>query len=914
MSNQDHPPKTQIEIELEQALAKKATLEAERAAEQSKAALHIAELEKVGADTDEIQRLKQEAGLGEPEQQVPTPEVVLRAPDARLEDARQTYIKNLLAYEKEQGKIYKIRQKLGLYSKKGLEATQREREEKLRESKAPYDQARKEMGQHLFAERMEDLHAQGLSGEELKNALTEYKATVILARTIIEERQKIIDAKVAGADIDPKLWKKTFAGYMNIQPRWKKVALGTALVMIAPAVAVFASGGVTVATVGTLAGVASFKFGRSMLTGAVSAGITGLINRKFVDKKFAVKEEKQKDDYERLMSRYAKGEISDQEVQAGIDTIETENKILKRNALLAKVSTGIFVGLAVGGATAVGLHAKGLDSLGEVSHTPKPSFNPHSLPKTEVVSKTIDEKAIQDIPELEPKINFKTPTLNETITSGTHPAASPDHLSSHIPTPHKQLDLEELNKITRVHRTIDTKAIEETPDIRPDGTVISYTPDGAVPPVETGVGDDVVPLPLQSAHPIVTPNIDLNVPGAPAENHLFVNPQSGIGYGNNNGFTTPVGMTPNEHMETLQSAGAVHAEAARELRIIGPNQEVTAGSMQDQLIHGVKPKNLIDTDPTHFKTTHDIERAWGKGAILDKPHGTIHGVKYETWSDIVDTHIRQNNIFFKSPADYQEQKWLQNLFGDSPKKAWLMDNATGKKVSVDTMNWWTTKPNWHDIDRMPARYFMNFNKESINDLVKSNNIGMTDLKKMIDFGIVKNVGSASRPVFEFTSNHEFERLVKAFKHIDPQHGIPGTNETMAQYMHRMSTQMAEARDGTIFRIHDGKAPGAWHRGAPSVRGANDTINRGSYMEQGARAPAYGRYVEQRTSGVVNQMSGRRGGFTEGTFFTNTPDAENILGRFAPGIPHDPSRIAAQAVNIFIQKAVSGIGGGSYRTY
>jgi uncharacterized membrane protein len=851
---------------------------------------------------EEAQRLQQEQGL---------PSL-----DAKLEQTRETYTKKLLAYESEKGKIYRIRQKLGLYTQKGLEGTLKERNDALKEAKAPYDQARKEMGQHLFDERKKALEAEGLTGTELEKALIEYKATEILARTITEERQKIIDAKSSVEEkrgLLGKLWKF----YTGIQPKWKKRALGTILFL--PATMAGGLGGAVMSTVGLGLGAGALGYGVGagalfLIKFGLSdvAGFAGMKAGEGVDKWKKGVDEKvrlaQEEKYADLKKKFSEGSITQAEFEKEVQyTEEVEDKKRARDRMLLKLSVSILAGAASGailtGGVHVGIKVANEDLLGNLhmSANTQEMMDLAKNAKKQLIDQQEHADSLMRQGVRADDIKLQKDLLDkETAVESTQSSTS---VSPKVP--HKQLSLEEFNKITPAPRprTINIQAMEETGDMLPDGTIVEHTPDGAVPPMETEIDDDIVPLPPTTGRPIIAPHMDLNVPGTPAENHLFINPQSGIGYGNDNHFTTPVGMTPNEQMETLQRAQAVQAEAARELRIIGPNQEVTTGSMQDQLIRGVKPKNLVDTDPTHFRTTHDIERAWGKEAILDKPHGGIHGVKYETWSNIVDTHIRQNNIFFKSPAHYQEQKWLQNLFGDNPKKAWVMDNATGKKVSIDTMNWWTTKPNWQDIDRMPARYFMNFNKESINDLMKNNSIGMTDLKKMIDFGIVKNVGSASKPVFEFTSNHEFERLVKAFSKIDPQHGAPGVNETMAQYMHRMSTQMAETPDGTIFRMYDAKAPGAWHQGAPMVRGENTPY-----------PAAYGRYVEQRTSGVMNQMSGRRGGFTDGTFFTNKPDVENILGRFAPGIPHDPSRVASQAASIFIQRAISGIGGGRYRTY
>jgi uncharacterized membrane protein len=204
-------------------------------------------------------------------------------------------------------------------------------------AKKEYDEARINMGNAMYEERKTELEKAGLSGDDLEKALKEYKATEILAKTIIDERQKVIDGKVKGVPIKPALWKKLIDGYIGLKPRWKKVAVSTLLFTAAAGLGI-TTGGVFAGY--GLASMAAMKFGTSMALGSfVGYSVKGvdLIARKS-DKRFADNIENEKQNWK---DKFGRGEINQEEYEKGIENIENKEKKRARNRVLLKAGVGI---------------------------------------------------------------------------------------------------------------------------------------------------------------------------------------------------------------------------------------------------------------------------------------------------------------------------------------------------------------------------------------------------------------------------------------------------------------------------------------------------------------------------------------------------------------------------------------------
>ncbi|MFA6392785.1 MAG: hypothetical protein WCW54_01720 [Candidatus Paceibacterota bacterium] len=325
--------------------------------------------------------------------------------DKKIEATREKYVEEYKKCKKEADKemlIDKTRNAVfnilsgvkNVFSKKKIEYKKSIKVEdyftkEIIESKKEYNQARIEMGEAMYNHKKAELEKAGLTGADLETALTQYKATEILAKTIIDERQKIIDAKVEGSPIKPALWKRAIDAYMKIKPRWKRVALST--IIFLPLSATGAIGASAIAAGGVyagIAGLAGLKFGASM---AIGFGVGHLAKgidwaKKGADLKFKENQDQEKS---RLENEFATGKIDVEEYEKGIEIIENEEKKRARNRMLLKAGTGGLLALAAGygSYTAMGLGVEhmgngvhnGVDAITgpDISHTPTSSTIEH---------------------------------------------------------------------------------------------------------------------------------------------------------------------------------------------------------------------------------------------------------------------------------------------------------------------------------------------------------------------------------------------------------------------------------------------------------------------------------------------------------------------------------------------------------
>lgn len=230
--------------------------------------------------------------------------------------------------------------------------------DKLKEDKEEYNKARIELGNAMYESKKVELEKAGLSGEELEKALVNYKATEILAKTIIEERQKIIDAKVK----DPSRWEKLLNGYRKM-PKWQRIALSTALFT--------AAAGLGVTTGGIFAGyglatMAAMKFGTSMATGALTTySVKGIdLLKKKSDIKFT---EHQSNIRTILKERFATHEIIQEEYEKQIELLEKEEAKRARNRMLLKAGVGIAIA-GTAGHFAYDALGNGLSHIGHINN------------------------------------------------------------------------------------------------------------------------------------------------------------------------------------------------------------------------------------------------------------------------------------------------------------------------------------------------------------------------------------------------------------------------------------------------------------------------------------------------------------------------------------------------------------------
>jgi len=208
--------------------------------------------------------------------------------------------------------------------------------DKVKETQKEYNRARIEMGNLMFAEKKAELEKSGLSGKELETALAKYKATEILTKTIVEERQKIIDSKITNEK--QAIWKKLLDGYRKM-PRWQRVALSTALFTVAAGTGI-ATGGVFAGY--GLASMAAMKFGTSMMMGGIVGNATKGIDlvMKKADLKF---NEEQDNTKKELKEKFSKSEVDQEEYEKEIGRLELMEKKRARNRTLLKAGVGIAI-------------------------------------------------------------------------------------------------------------------------------------------------------------------------------------------------------------------------------------------------------------------------------------------------------------------------------------------------------------------------------------------------------------------------------------------------------------------------------------------------------------------------------------------------------------------------------------------
>ena len=314
-----------------------------------------------------------EPGVGmAPQQIAPEEEKLETELDKKIKATREEYIKEYNKSKKEADKeklIDKTRNSVfnilagvkNIFSKKKMEYKKAVQVEdyftkESTDAKKEYNKARIEMGEAMYNQKKSELEKAGLTGVDLETALTQYKATEILAKTIIDERQKIIDAKVEGAPIKPALWKRAIDWYMKIKPRWRRVALSTLFFLPLSAMGAVGAGAIASYGIYGLAGLAGVKFGASM---AIGAGVGHLAKgidwaKKGADLKF---KEKQDQERIRLEDEFSTGKIGLAEYEKGIEVIENEEKKRARNRILTKAIVGgaLAITAGYGSYTAMGL-------------------------------------------------------------------------------------------------------------------------------------------------------------------------------------------------------------------------------------------------------------------------------------------------------------------------------------------------------------------------------------------------------------------------------------------------------------------------------------------------------------------------------------------------------------------------------
>ena len=222
----------------------------------------------------------------------------------------------------------------------------------LKDLEKEYEKATVEYGKKMYAKKEEELKDSKLSVEEQKAELKRYKSNEIFTKVIIEEQTKLNALKADNLPVREKgIWKKLIKSYIDIQPRWKKIAISVALstaVMVAFSPTAVAAGG----------GVA-FYAGQRLVRSTVGVAI-GVGANKAYDLIFKEKSATKRADQEKELSKMFAEDSFDTSFAKNkkeySEIIERERKA-KRERLITKS----LITLAAGGLASYG--------MGSLSHT-----------------------------------------------------------------------------------------------------------------------------------------------------------------------------------------------------------------------------------------------------------------------------------------------------------------------------------------------------------------------------------------------------------------------------------------------------------------------------------------------------------------------------------------------------------------
>jgi hypothetical protein len=392
-----------------------------------------------------------------------------RTPEERkVDEARGVYVKEYLKCKKEVRKQVAIdRTKAtisNIFKSRADKKIINEEDyftEEYKEAKKIYDQARVEMGNDLFNKKRNELIADGKSEPEIGEELKKYKAKDILEKTILDERQKLIDAKVNGSPVNPAAWKRVANWYMKL-PREKKLLLNTVLFLGASSIA---AGAVT----GSLVGAAGFRFARGALSGFASAHLVkgiDLIERKS-DEKFR---KNQDDKLGALRDKFASGEIGLEDYEKGSRSVVAEETKRNRHRTILKAVVGAAVGAGVG-AFAAHEFGSGIGGHGSTPGHNSANYNKPILEQPENQFPVENNQVAHDT------INPIKPLTDSTLVKPV------DHI---VDSPSvKQAEIDTLNK----SQPVDSSNINKTPGItEPVKTTI---PTEVKVPAQSGIDAEI---------------------------------------------------------------------------------------------------------------------------------------------------------------------------------------------------------------------------------------------------------------------------------------------------------------------------------------------------------------------------------------------------------------------------------------
>lgn len=243
--------------------------------------------------------------------------------------------------------------------------------DKYRESKKAYDQARIDMGNSLFNTKKSELVAAGLQSPQLEQELAQYKSTEILAKTILEERNKVIQAKIDGSPVSTATWKKLLQSYSKLSKTQKLLLSSSAFAVVG-----FLGAGATVGLAGAT-GVRLARGAFSMVASSAASKGIDQYNQKGNEKFEALQNEKK----DQLAQKFGAGEMNQEQYEKEAGILDAESRKRARNQALVKAGVGVAIGAGIGFAS----HELTGHNLGNLPHSTGGSVHEGVVPKTDPI-------------------------------------------------------------------------------------------------------------------------------------------------------------------------------------------------------------------------------------------------------------------------------------------------------------------------------------------------------------------------------------------------------------------------------------------------------------------------------------------------------------------------------------------------
>lgn len=823
-----------------------------------------------------------------------------RTPEQKVNEARAKYTKEYLKCKKEvRNKVAINRAKASIFnifkSKDNKEIIKEEDyfTKEFKEAKVEYNKARVEMGNEMFNEMKTYLEGTGLRGADLDNALTRYKATVILEKVIIDERNKLIKAKAEGSPTNPTLLKKVMKGYMNLKP-WQKRALGISLFMAAAGTGIVGAGAYAGYSLGAMAGI---KWGASLgigvLTRYSSKGID--YSKKGADKKF---EQKQEIEKSTLGKEFGSGDITLEQLEKtveGFDEIEEDKRKRIRDRMILKAGVGMGIALLAGGATShavahfgdhvgtIGGNAvnesltqqevqtptegtAGGNAVGEnvaqnelkTDTPPDQTGTEPELPVveqpdtvTEVEQPAVEVPApavkapavdnletpkpkIDEIKIIKPKEGIYTPTYPKDIPSNTPPVKSQFEMDNPQEAPKapaiNKSGLSEFEKANpqqdpdsiKTSSTVDAKSQFETenPQVSPENASVNNTNPTNLSDFEKETPQVAAPSALDQNIPKIstsqfeldnnqvppqaTAPVDINESSTPRVPIGDIKPTEGIytpggspdaGFNSNtdgpndNGFTREVDLTTKESQVDIGENESIYSGT----RAGGSYETTSTGSTMKM--------ETIENDPRNLETIKELRKEIGRHSfkndvIVVKPDSeTINNIEYNKFNDATDYTFKAKQVEFNSYESYEKERELQALFGD------VREVTRGGNKFID-MEYFREIPEWKIANKIPAKYFFDFDNAKVISGDKLVDIPKADLQKLVDKGIIEDqvveINGVPTHAYTFTNRTELLRLSDTYEKWNSEGARPIGNETIERYVARITKDVHQTDDGTFF--------------------------------------------------------------------------------------------------------------------